>query len=469
VANCLVDPAFEETLDRFRAAGTPSAAVERIAAMHRSWAGFGQALADGLIDYVLVTAGLDRSTPLEVLAAANRAALDQATPFAEASGIPPAATPPTPVPAPTAPAAGPTAELLRRHLVETLELTAAPDEDARFVELGLDSLAGLRFLDRVNRALGTDLGIEVIYDHPSLSELAAHIAAVTCADPAAPAVAPIPDFAPATAGLPAEGIAVVGLAVRFPGAATADAFWDDLAAGRDRVAEVPSSRWDTARHYAPESDDRSRSAGKWAGLLDDIDRFDAGFFNMSPREAEYTDPQQRLFLEQCWHALEDAGYSDRRIAGSACGVFVGFLGSEYQDLLRRNGWPVDPYLLLGNSGSILAARIAYQLDLKGPCIALDTACSSSLVAIDLAVKSLRRGECDVALAGGVALHLSEWPFLQMSSAGLLSLDGRCKTFDHRANGIAPGEGVGVVVLKPLERALAEGDQIYGVIRASGTN
>jgi len=202
------------------------------------------------------------------------------------------------------------------------------------------------------------------------------------------------------------------------------------------------------------------------GFLQDIDQFDALFFNISGSEATYMDPQQRLFLQEAWKALEDAGYAGTRIEGRRCGVYVGGAQSDYRQLFPQE---VPAQAFWGNLSSIIPARIAYFMDLQGPALAVDTACSSSLVAIHLACQALWQGDCEVALAGGVFLNVTPDLYVLANTAGMLSPTGRCHTFDSRADGFAPGEGVGVLMLKPLAAALADGDPIHGVIRGIGIN
>jgi acyl transferase domain-containing protein len=260
----------------------------------------------------------------------------------------------------------------------------------------------------------------------------------------------------------------VGLACRFPGARTATQFWDSLAEGRDLVEEI--RRWPLQAFYDPDPKRLDCSYCKHGGLLSGIDEFDPLFFSLSPKQAELMDPRQRLFLQEAWSALEDAGYSPQALAGKRCGVFVGAEGSsDYFTDVRRESEAFGAEFFLGNSNSILAARIAYYLDLKGPSITIDTACSSSLVALHLACESIRRGESELALAGGVMLMTRPDAYILLSRMGMLSAQGKCRAFDAAADGFVPGEGVGVAMLKPLAQAQADGDTIYGVIKASGIN
>lgn len=267
-----------------------------------------------------------------------------------------------------------------------------------------------------------------------------------------------------------EPIAVIGYSARFPGADDADAFWQRILDGDDLVTEVPRDRWRIEDHYDPDPSAEGKSVSKWGAFLSDADRFDADFFRMPPREAELTDPQARLFLQESWRALEHAGLAPQTLAGARCGVHVGVMLNDYQDLIERESPHARlPQVMQGNSNSILAARIAYHLDLKGPAVTVDTACSSSLVALHQACQALWLGEADVMLAGGVTLYLTELPHVFMSRAGMLSPTGPCRPFDAAADGIVPGEGCAVVVLKPLAKALADGDTVHAVIAGSGLN
>jgi len=254
-----------------------------------------------------------------------------------------------------------------------------------------------------------------------------------------------------------EAIAVVGMACRFPKARNTAEYWQLLINGVDAVGPLPPSR--------RENGDACTLNG---GFLEDIDLFDAGFFAISPREATRTDPQQRLLLETAWEALEDAGIAASRLAGSRSGVFIGVSNSDYGRLMSRSE-PGDIYLGTGSALSIAANRISYALDLRGPSLAIDSACSSSLVAVAMAVQALRRGDCEVALAGGVNLILTQEFTEAFANAKMLSPDGRCKSFDAAADGYGRGEGVGVVVLKRLTDAERDGDRILALVKGVAVN
>jgi acyl transferase domain-containing protein len=270
----------------------------------------------------------------------------------------------------------------------------------------------------------------------------------------------------------AEPIAIVGAACRFPGGANdPEAFWQLLINGVDAIAKIPSDRWDVDAYYDPNPEIPGKMYTQYGGFLQQVDQFDAQFFGISPREAVRIDPQQRLLLEVTWEALENAGLVNNKQAASQTGVFVGVTTNDYARLLMPSGdlSQMDAYYLTGNPLNAIAGRLSYTLGLQGPCMAIDTACSSSLVAIHTACQSLRNEECTHALAGGVNLILSPENNVALSKAKILSADGRCKTFDASADGIVRGEGCGIIVLKRLSDAIADGDNILALIRGSAVN
>src|SRR5450830_501831 len=267
--------------------------------------------------------------------------------------------------------------------------------------------------------------------------------------------------APAVANAAAlPRIAVIGMAGRFAGARDKETFWRNLADGRETLTEAAHSRW--AGVPGLPADAR-------IGLLEGIELFDPLFFRISPKEAELMDPEHRLFLQEAWSALEDAGYAPGSLDQHRVGVFAGCGTGDYLTLLNESGVPPESATLTGNMSALLAARLAYCLNLRGPVLAVHTACSSSLVAIHLACESLRHGDCELALAGGVALISSAVPYLALSHSDMLSPDGRCRAFDDGANGFVPAEGAAALLLKPLEAALRDGDHVYGVIAGSAIN
>ncbi|MFE9566760.1 beta-ketoacyl synthase N-terminal-like domain-containing protein, partial [Streptomyces sp. NPDC006487] len=273
-----------------------------------------------------------------------------------------------------------------------------------------------------------------------------------------------------TAMPPHAPVAVIGMSCRLPGAASPEAFWTLLSNGTDAVTEVPADRWDAEALHDPDPAAPGRSISNRGGFLDDIRGFDAGFFGISPREASAMDPQQRLALELAWEALEHARIVPAGVRGGRVGVFVGAMADSYATLTQRQGLEaVGIHTMTGVSRGILANRVSYLLGLRGPSLTLDTGQSSSLVAVHEACESLRSGESEIALAGGVNLDVVPDGFVAATKFGGLSPDGRCHAFDARANGFVHGEGGGLVVLKRLDRALADGDRVLAVIRGSAVN
>jgi acyl transferase domain-containing protein len=269
-----------------------------------------------------------------------------------------------------------------------------------------------------------------------------------------------------------QPIAIVGMACRFPGDADSPAkFWQLLRDGRDAVTEVPPDRWDADEFFDPDPGVPGKAYTRWGAFLNDVGMFDAGFFGISPREAHSVDPQHRLLLEATWEAIENAGIAAASLAGSATGVFIGMTTHDYSLQAARAGVSRygDAFTASGSVHSIASGRISYLLGLHGPNLAVDTACSSSLVAIHLAVQSLRQGESNLALAGGVNLTLIPEGSILTSRARMMSADGHCKTFDASADGYVRGEGCGMIVLKRLADAQRDGDLILAVLRGSAIN
>lgn len=360
-------------------------------------------------------------------------------------------------------------------LADTLEVAAADiDPEQPFQRQGLDSLQATRMVEVLAERLGRDVSPVVVWGHPTVEALSRHLAgtvvapAAVTADPWAPSAAT--GDARGAGGTRPDPIAIVGMACRMPGgAANLDAFWQLLCDGVDAVRKVPADRWDADAVYHPDPLHRGGVNTREGGFIDRIDLFDPLFFGISPREAEQMDPQQRLLLEVAWEALEDAGQPAPGLAGSKTGVFIGASWQEYALEHRRLNAEYTSHTGVGQSLNIMANRISYLFGLQGPSLVVDTACSSSLVSVHLACQSLRDGEAEMALAGGVNLILSLHSARLLTKFGGLSGDGRCKSFDHRADGFGRGEGAGMVLLKPLSRALEDGDRIYCLIRGSATN
>ncbi|WP_406500170.1 type I polyketide synthase [Streptomyces sp. NBC_00846] len=270
-----------------------------------------------------------------------------------------------------------------------------------------------------------------------------------------------------TAAAAGDPIAIIGMAGRFADATSPQELWEMLLAGRDAITEIPPERYDVDAVYDPAPRTPGRTVSRWGGLLRDIDAFDAEFFGISPREADRMDPQQRLLLETSYEALEDAGQTLRGIAGTDTGVFIGQLGGDYWHMQYADREQLDLYAMTGAaSRAITSGRLSYTFDLRGPSFTVDTACSSALVAVHNAIQALRLGECPLAIAGGVNIVLLPEESVVYSGAGMLASDGRCKFADASGDGFVRSDGIGVVVLKPLTAALADGDRIRAVIRGS---
>ncbi len=328
---------------------------------------------------------------------------------------------------------------------------------ASFSTFGLDSATLVGISGELSAVLGRPVEPTLLYEHPTVARFARALS-----DGAAPPSG-------RRGRPPAEPVAVIGMACRFPGADSLGAFWDLLLSGRDAITEVPASRWQADQCYRPGPPVPGYASTRWGGFIEGVYRFDAGFFGISPQEARSMDPQQRLLLTLTWRALEDAGIGADTIAGSDTGVFVGISSNDYTRLQVREQAGLDAYSGTGNAFSVAANRLSYVLDLHGPSVAVDTACSSSLVAIHQAVTSLSQGECDLAIVAGVNLLLSPDLTVMFSQAGVMAPDGRCKPFDARADGYVRSEGCGVVILKRLAAARAARDTIYAVVRGSAVN
>ena len=274
-----------------------------------------------------------------------------------------------------------------------------------------------------------------------------------------------------------EDIAIIGLSGRFPGARNMNAFWENLKNGVDSITEIPKDRWELDHFFDPDKSKAGSSYSKWGGFIDGVDEFDPLFFNISPREAELMDPQERLFLQTAWEAIEDAGYSieDFQMNASSpegpsgqVGVYTGVMYEEYQLFGAEERLKGNPVVTIGSPSSI-ANRVSYFFNLHGPSMAVDTMCSSSLTAIHLACQDLKSGKTKIAIAGGVNVSLHPNKYLWLSQARFASSKGRCESFGQGGDGYVPGEGVGAVILKPLSKAQADGDRIYGIIKSSSLN
>jgi len=407
-------------------------------------------------------------------------------------------------------------EELRSELVEGLAKalyleSADVDADVVFSEQGLDSVTGVGWVHEINQRYETSLSASQLYDYPNITALSnyliRHASFRKRGLQAVPEGGTLPliredvveisvrpvfqggrekeaddavawsrdfkaldvsrGFARMEEGEAESGVAIVGMSGAFPKSKDLMEFWENLATGRDCVSEIPAERWSIGEYYDPNPEAPGKTYCKWMGVLEEMDRFDPLFFNISPAEAMSMDPQQRLFLEHSWSCIEEAGINPLRLSGSRCGVYVGCGPGDYGYTPGGNG--LTAQVLTGNSSSILSARISYFLNLKGPCLAIDTSCSSSLVAIAEACNSLVEGRSDMALAGGVCVMTGPSLHIMTSKARMLSKEGRCFTFDERADGFVPGEGVGVLLLKRLKDAVRDRDHVHGVLRGWGVN
>jgi amino acid adenylation domain-containing protein len=405
------------------------------------------------------TAASTASAESAVSAGSESTTFDGST--APAHPISPGSASPESAPAGSAPElARVRAWLVARIAERTGRAAREIDPRASFASLGIDSVAAVGLSGELEEWLGRTLPPTLLFDHPSIGRLARWLA-----EGASGRTEP----AEARRRAEDEPIAIVGMGCRFPGADGPEAFWRLLMDGTDAVREVPAERWDVDALYDPDAKTPGKMATRWGGFLRGVDRFDAAFFDIAPREAARMDPQQRLLLEVAWEALEDAGIDPDGLAGTRMGVFVGISASDYGQRQFGDLALSDAYAGTGGALSIAANRLSYVLDLRGPSLAVDTACSSSLVALHLAVRSLRAGECETAIVGGANLLLAPEVTVAFSQAGFMSPAGRCHAFDARADGYVRGEGAGAVVLKPLSRALADGDPVYATVLGSAVN
>lgn len=359
-----------------------------------------------------------------------------------------------------------------------LEESKTIDSQQPLQELGLDSLTAVELRNIVARGINKEVPVSVLFDYPSVDALIQFLDQETqdnfSIDNRSKADTAL------RAGLDLESdpvlntisIAIIGTSCRFPGHSNSlSSYWDLLKNGIDGVEDLKNKRWDIDSYYDPDPEVPGKMIVRRGGTVDDIELFDAPFFGMSSKEATTLDPQQRLLLETSWESIETAGYSPAKLSGLKGGIFVGAGPNDFfqQHASQIESTEIDGYLCTGNSTSVLAGRLSYFFGWVGPSIAIDTACSSSLVAVHMACQSLRLGECDFALSGGVNLTLSPLPNIALSKAMMLSPDGKCKTFDASANGYVRSEGCGVVLLKRLNDAITDDDNILAVIRGSAVN
>ncbi|MFG2087065.1 SDR family NAD(P)-dependent oxidoreductase [Spirillospora sp. NPDC048824] len=362
---------------------------------------------------------------------------------------------------------------IRRHLIEQIarrsRITVTEiDPDRPLEEFGLASRDAVAIAGELEQMLGRSLPATLVWEHPTINKLS-----LALAGGAAETTRPEPAPAAVREAANDEPIAVVGIGCRFPGGERdltgPEDYWRFLTGRGDAIREVPDGRWDPFDDGSPEVGDLLAKTTRLGGFLGDIAGFDAQFFGITPREAAVMDPQQRLVLEVAWEAFEHAGIGPASLRGSRTGVFVGVSAPEYAAFTASDLVSLEPFTATGAALSIIANRLSYLLDLRGPSMIVDTACSSSLVSTHLAVQALRSGEADVALAGGVNLLLSPTVTMTFDLAGGTASDGHCKAFDASADGMVRAEGCGAVVMKRLSDAVRDGDRILAVVKGSGVN
>ncbi|SAL32890.1 polyketide synthase [Caballeronia udeis] len=364
------------------------------------------------------------------------------------------------------------------------------DARAPLERYGIDSVLTMKLTQQIENRFGV-LSKTLLFEYQTIAALAGYLArtfpqalrdradAVAPRTPAEPSR--LPPTAPGALRLAPSGVAkarfaaptaerggdvaIIGIAGKYPQADNLREFWENLRNGRDCITEVPRERWDHARIFHPERNQPGKTYAKWGGFIDGVDRFDALFFGISPKEAELMDPQERLFIETVWETIEDAGYGKDGMKEHNVGVYVGAMWGQYELYGVSSGDAGVP----SSSFASIANRVSYFFDFHGPSLALDTMCSSSLTAIHLACEDIRKGTVDVAVAGGVNVSIHPSKYVSLSQGNFVSTDGRCRSFGAGGDGYVPGEGVGAVLLKSLDRAIADGDQIHAVVKAGSIN
>jgi polyketide synthase PksN len=383
---------------------------------------------------------------------------------------------------------------LARMVSELLKIRSEDiDDDTEWNEFGFDSISITEMTNLLNEKYHLELMPTVFFEHPTILEFSQYLtenhADVFASGFAKPAVNPMHEnkhektamrrrrrFSSSISPVvltkkksASEPVAIVGMSGIFPMAKDVDEFWKNLVQGRDCITEIPADRWDWRDYYGDPVTEANKTDIIYGGFIEGVYDFDPLFFGISPKEAELMDPQQRLLLIYAWKAIEDAGYSARSLAGTRTAVFVGTGSSGYTELLSRGNNEIEAYSSTGLVPSVGPNRLSYFLDIHGPSEPVETACSSSLIALHRAVNAIENENCDMALVGGINTILTPEAHISFSKAGMLSKDGKCKTFSENADGYVRGEGVGMLLLKRLRDAEKDGDNIYGVILSTSEN
>ncbi|MGR8931280.1 MAG: amino acid adenylation domain-containing protein [Gammaproteobacteria bacterium] len=386
-------------------------------------------------------------------------------------------------------------QTLRQITSVILDLTEDRiDADQIFHDFGFDSITLQELAGHLKRRLAVDVSPAIFFQENTLNKVSSYliaechqqiteamqkmttsthdVSAKEHAPPETNTVLPAPQTSngrmPSRCSSVKEDIAVIGMSGIFPDAEDLEVFWNNLITGVDPITEIPPQRWIWQDYYGDTFGAANKMNSKWGGFIPDVDQFDYGFFGLSENEALYMDPQQRLFLQTVWKTIEDGGYQVSALKKETVGVFVGVEFCDYKDLLDQLG-EYKAEMAIGNAPNMTANRVSFYFDFNGPSEAIDTACSSSLIAVNRAVRSIQSGESSMAIAGGVSLTLSPKTMIGTSQLNIYSPDGRCKTLDKNANGYVKGEGIGAILLKPLSRAIEDGDNIIGLIKGCATN